>query len=55
MTHRHSVNAGTAAVLLFGNAETGRKIAANKKSLMPVQEYIKMIDGINRTVKSEDL
>ena len=50
-----AVNAGTAAVLLFGNAETGRKIAANKKSLMPVQEYIKMIDGINRTVKSEDL
>ena len=48
-------NAVLAVDLLFGNAENGRRIAAQKKNLMPIPEYIKIIDDINKTVSSEAL
>lgn len=49
------VNAVIAADLLFGDAETGRKVAEEKKKLMSVAEYIALADKINRTLKSEDI
>ena len=48
-------NAHIAIDLLYGDAEVGKKIAAKKKDLMPIPEYIKLIDEINKTVSSTDL
>lgn len=41
--------------LLYKDAEVGKKIAAKKKDLMPIPEYIKVIDSINKTVSSTDI
>lgn len=49
------INAVTAVELLFGDAQTGKRIAAGKEKLMSIPEYIKTIDSINQTVKSTDL
>jgi amidohydrolase len=49
------INAIAAVELLFGDAQTGKQIAADKKNLMPIPEYIKIIDSINKTVSSTDL
>ena len=49
------INAVAAVELLFGDAACGKRIAAAKKDLMPIGEYIRIIDGINKTVRSEDL
>ena len=49
------INALTTVELLFNDAEKGKTIAAHKKDLMPIEEYIKVIDSINRTVSSRDL
>ena len=49
------LNAVFAVDLLYGSAELGKAVAEKKKDLMPTAEYIKMIDGINQTVSSEDL
>ena len=53
---RHSIlNAALAVNLLYGKAEAAQMIADQKKNLMPIPEYIEMIDRINRTVSSENL
>ena len=49
------LNACTAVKLLYGDAEPARKIAEQKKDLLPIPEYIRIIDRINRTLSSEDL
>ena len=49
------VQAILVADLLSGDGEKGRKIAAHKKDLMPIPEYIRLIDSLNGTVRSEDL
>ena len=49
------LNAAIAVKLLYGNAEPAKKIAAQKKDLLPIPEYIKIIDKINKTVTSKDL
>ncbi|MBR1952231.1 MAG: amidohydrolase [Lentisphaeria bacterium] len=49
------INAVAAVELLFGDAQTGKHIAADKKNLMRIPEYIKIIDSINKTVSSTDL
>ncbi len=46
------VSALLAVELLFGNAEKGRAIAANKKNLMPIPEFIKTIKGLNSNLES---
>ena len=48
-------NAIAAVDLLFGDAEKGKRVAARKKDLLPIPEYIKIIDRINKTVSSKDL
>ena len=49
------VNAVIAVDLLFGDAAAGRKVAEEKAKLMPIAEYIRIADGLNRTLKSEEL
>lgn len=49
------LNAAIAIKLLYGDAEPAKKIAAQKKDLLPIPEYIKIIDQINKTVTSKDL
>ena len=49
------LSASVAVKLLYGNAEPARKIAEQKKDLLPIPEYIKIIDRINRTLNSKDL
>ena len=49
------INAVAAVELLFGDAQTGKQIAADKKNLMRIPEYIRIIDSINKTVSSTDL
>ena len=46
------VSALLAVELLFGNAEKGWAIAANKKNLMPIPEFIKTIKGLNSNLES---
>ncbi len=47
------LNVSLAVNLLHGDAAPARKIAERKKDLLPIPEYIKIIDRINRTVSSE--
>lgn len=49
------LNAVIAVDLLFNNAEKGNAIAARKKSLLPIPEYIRVIDNLSKTVRSEEL
>ena len=49
------VNALLAVELLYGDAEKGRAIAAHKKNLMSIEEYIKLIDSLNQTIESTDV
>ena len=49
------VNALLAVELLYGDAEKGRAIAAHKKNLMTIQEYVKTIEGLTRTFESTDV
>ena len=48
-------NALIAVDLLCDNAARGNEIAARKKDLLPIPEYIKVIDDLRKTVKSTDL
>ena len=48
------LSATVAVKLLYGDAEPARKIAAQKKDLLPITEYIRIIDDINKTVSSRD-
>ncbi len=51
-----SLLSGSLAVkLLFGDAAPAVKIAAKKKNLLPIPEYIKIIDKINKTLSSKEL
>lgn len=43
------LNCVMAVNLLYGDAEIGKRIAAKKANLMPIPEYIKIIDKINQT------
>lgn len=49
------LNALIAVELLCDNAAKGKPIAAKKKDLLPIAEYIKVIDNLSKTVKSTDL
>ena len=50
-----AVNALLAVELLYGDAEKGRAIAAHKKNLMSIEEYVKLIDSLNQTIESTDV
>ena len=41
--------------LLFGDAAPAKEIAARKKDLLPIPEYIRIIDKINQVKSSKDL
>jgi len=41
--------------LLHGDGEKAKAIAAKKKDLMPIPEYVKNLEGLNRVVRSRDL
>ena len=49
------LNASIAVDLLFGDAEKGKAIAARKRDLLPIPEYIRVIDDLSKTVSSVDL
>ncbi len=49
------LNASIAVDLLFGDAEKGKAIAARKRDLLPISEYIRVIDDLSKTVSSVDL
>ena len=49
------LNALIAVELLRDDAAKGKKIAAGKKDLLPISEYIKTIDNLSQTVRSTDL
>ena len=49
------LNALIAVELLRDDAAKGKKIAAGKKDLLPIPEYIKIINNLSKTVKSTDL
>ena len=49
------VNATMAVNLLYGDGKRAKKIAETKKNMLPVDEYIKIIDRINENVSSENL
>ncbi len=49
------VNTLLAVELLYGDAEKGRAIAAHKKELMSIKEYVKLIDSLNQTIESTDV
>ena len=49
------LNASIAVDLLFGDAEKGKAIAARKRDLLPIPEYIRVIDNLSKTVSSADL
>lgn len=44
-----------AVELLYGDAAKGKAIAAHKKELMPIPEYVKTIRGIGQTIDSAKL
>lgn len=47
------INARAAIELLADDAAIGRKIAAKKASLMPVKEYLSVIEALSTTVKGK--
>ena len=49
------LNALLAVELLYGEAEKGKAIAAHKKDLMSIEDYVKLIDSLNQTIKSTDV
>ena len=49
------LSAAVAVKLLYGDATPAKKIAEQKKDLLPIPEYIKTIDKINMTKSSKDL
>lgn len=49
------LSATAALELLYGDGKEARRIAARKKDLLPIPEYIRIIDRINQVRKSEDL
>ena len=49
------LNAIIAVELLRDDAAKGKEIAAGKKDLLPIPEYIKTINNLSKTVKSADL
>ncbi|MBE6406733.1 MAG: amidohydrolase [Lentisphaerae bacterium] len=49
------LSATVALKLLHGDAAPAKKIAEKKKDLLPIPEYIKIIDKINMTRSSNDL
>lgn len=49
------LNAVIAVDLLFGDAGKGKAIAAKKRELLPIPEYIRIIDNLSKTVSSTDL
>ncbi len=49
------VNVLLAVELLYGDAEKGRAIAARKKDLMSIEEYIKLINSLNQTIESKEV
>ena len=49
------LNSVLAVKLLYGDAAPARKIAAQREGLIPIPEYIRIIDKINQTHSSEDL
>ena len=49
------LNALIAVELLRDDAAKGKKIAAGKKDLLPISEYIKTINNLSKTVRSTDL
>ncbi len=49
------VQALAAVRLLHGRGEKGREIASLKKNLMPIPEYVRLIDGFCGTVTSENI
>ena len=53
---KSSLLSATAAMeLLFGDATPAKEIAARKKDLLPIPEYIRIIDKINQVKSSKDL
>lgn len=53
---KSSLLSATAAMeLLYGDAAPAKEIAARKKDLLPIPEYIKIIDKLNKTRSSKDL
>lgn len=49
------INATIAVDLLYGDAAKGKAVAAGKKDLLSIPEYIRIIDSLSKTVRSEDL
>ena len=49
------LSAALAVKLLYGDAEPAKKIAEQKKDLLPIPEYIKIIDKLNRTLSGREL
>lgn len=49
------INSLMAVELLYGEGEKGKKIAERKKDLLPIAEYIKIIDKINKKATTKDL
>lgn len=45
--HPALISAALTVKLLMNNGEKGKKIAAGKANLMPIKEYIKIIDGLS--------
>ncbi len=53
---KSSLLSATAAMeLLYGDGAPAREIAAGKKDLLPIPEYIKIIDKINQVKSSQEL
>ncbi|MBP5638119.1 MAG: amidohydrolase [Victivallales bacterium] len=49
------LNTLLAVELLYGDGVRGKEIASHKSHLMPVDEYIKTVKGLNRTVESAEV